>query len=122
MLGIQRDRLQSYSTVSSYALTKYSAHSLELFVSTGSNPSSNPLYIENAPLNSVAEQHEPSGLSNTRADVLANRPQTPMKPFSTVPFRRDPDFVDRADILDQIDQCCSQPGGRVALVGLGGVG
>jgi hypothetical protein len=42
-------------------------------------------------------------------------------PSSTVPFRRDPDFVDR-DILPEIHRKCSQPASRVALVGLGGVG
>ncbi|KAF2105028.1 purine and uridine phosphorylase [Rhizodiscina lignyota] len=44
------------------------------------------------------------------------------RPVFTVPFRRDPDFVNRGDILKQIDERCSQPAGRVALVGLGGVG
>ncbi|OCK72835.1 hypothetical protein K432DRAFT_411387, partial [Lepidopterella palustris CBS 459.81] len=42
-------------------------------------------------------------------------------PSSTVPFRRDRDFVDR-DILSEIHQICSQPASRAALVGLGGVG
>ena len=49
-------------------------------------------------------------------------PEVPAKPFSNVPFRQDPDFVDRGDILAQIHHRCSQPAGRVALVGLGGVG
>ena len=53
---------------------------------------------------------------------LASTPYTPPKPFSTVPFRRDPDFVDRGDTLAQIDQRCSRPAGRAALVGLSGVG
>ncbi|KAH7636086.1 hypothetical protein B0T09DRAFT_391028 [Sordaria sp. MPI-SDFR-AT-0083] len=39
-----------------------------------------------------------------------------------IPFSRDPDFVNRGEILDQIDQQCSKPAARVALVGLGGVG
>jgi hypothetical protein len=43
-------------------------------------------------------------------------------PSSTVPFYHDPDFVDRGDILTQIDQKCSAPASRTALVGLGGVG
>ena len=50
---------------------------------------------------------------------LASRPP---KPSSTVPFRRDPDFVDRGDLLSRVDERCSQPAGRAALVGLGGVG
>ncbi|KAF2732575.1 hypothetical protein EJ04DRAFT_565812 [Polyplosphaeria fusca] len=44
------------------------------------------------------------------------------EPFSTVPFRKDPDFVDRPDISDWIDQKCKAPASRAALVGLGGVG
>jgi hypothetical protein len=43
-------------------------------------------------------------------------------PFSTVPFKRSEGFVDRDDILACIDHKCSRPAGRVALVGLGGVG
>ncbi|KAK4032308.1 kinesin light chain [Parachaetomium inaequale] len=50
------------------------------------------------------------------------RPETPPSPFATIPFSRDPDFVNRGDILDQVDQRCSAPAARVALVGLGGVG
>jgi hypothetical protein len=52
-------------------------------------------------------------------------PTVPLRPkpspSSTVPFCRDPDFVDR-DILVEIHQKCSKPASRVALVGLGGVG
>ena len=50
---------------------------------------------------------------------LASRPP---KPSSTVPFRRNRDFVDRGDLLSRVDERCSQPAGRAALVGLGGVG
>jgi hypothetical protein len=42
-------------------------------------------------------------------------------PSSTVPFRRDRDFID-CGILTAIHQRCSQPASRTALVGLGGVG
>ncbi|KAK7423730.1 hypothetical protein QQX98_000920 [Neonectria punicea] len=48
--------------------------------------------------------------------------EPPPVPFAAIPFRRDPDFVNRGDILDQIDRVCSEPAGRVALVGLGGIG
>lgn len=41
---------------------------------------------------------------------------------SIIPFRRDADFVERGDLLDRIGMKLSQPAGRVALVGLGGVG
>ena len=50
------------------------------------------------------------------------RPETPPQPSCFVPFRRDPDFVDRATLLDQICEKCSEPASRVALVGFGGVG
>jgi hypothetical protein len=51
----------------------------------------------------------------------ANRPKTP-EPACFVPYRRDPDFVDRAMLLDEIDKRLFAPASRVALVGLGGVG
>ncbi|PYH80994.1 TPR-like protein [Aspergillus uvarum CBS 121591] len=54
--------------------------------------------------------------------VPPERPETPPHPLSTVPFRRDPDFVDRGTLLDQIREKCSVPASRIALVGLGGVG
>ncbi|KAJ4347684.1 hypothetical protein N0V85_009748, partial [Neurospora sp. IMI 360204] len=54
--------------------------------------------------------------------TFLERLETPPPPSATIPFSRDPDFVNRGDILDQIDQRCSEPAARVALVGLGGVG
>jgi hypothetical protein len=39
-----------------------------------------------------------------------------------VPFARDPDFVDRPEILAWIRGKCMEPAARAALVGLGGVG
>ena len=53
---------------------------------------------------------------------ISERRETPPAPFATIPFSRDLDFVNRGDILDQIDERCSKPAARVALVGLGGVG
>ncbi|KAH8757996.1 hypothetical protein F5883DRAFT_427983, partial [Diaporthe sp. PMI_573] len=44
------------------------------------------------------------------------------KPPCTIPFGRDPDFIDRETLLDQIHHTCSRPASRAALVGLGGVG
>lgn len=41
--------------------------------------------------------------------------------LSSVPFRRDPDFVD-CDVLSEMKEKCSSAASRVALVGLGGVG
>ncbi len=56
------------------------------------------------------------------ANIGLERPETPPAPFSTIPFSHDPDFVNREDILDQIEKRCSEEAARVALVGLGGVG
>jgi hypothetical protein len=39
----------------------------------------------------------------------------------TVPFGRDPDFVNREN-LDRVHQICNQSAGRASLVGLGGIG
>ena len=50
------------------------------------------------------------------------RPETPPEPSSNVPFRPDPQFVERAALTDQIRAKLSVPAGRAALVGLGGVG
>ncbi|KAB5581160.1 hypothetical protein GE09DRAFT_464613 [Coniochaeta sp. 2T2.1] len=47
---------------------------------------------------------------------------TPPPPCANIPFFRDSDFVERGEILDQVDKRCSEPAARVALVGLGGVG
>lgn len=52
----------------------------------------------------------------------ANRSETIPRPLSTVPFPRDPDYVHRGQIVNEIRRKLSVPGARVALVGLGGVG
>ena len=49
-------------------------------------------------------------------------PPTLPCPSSTIPFGRDPDFVDRGAILEQLHRRCALPASRTALVGLGGVG
>ena len=48
--------------------------------------------------------------------------ETPPSPVVSIPFRRDPDFVDCGIILNQVHMRCATPGSRTALVGLGGVG
>ncbi|KAF2836645.1 hypothetical protein M501DRAFT_1033316 [Patellaria atrata CBS 101060] len=55
-------------------------------------------------------------------NIHYKRPETPPSPSCNVPFRRDPDFVDRGTLLDQIHEKCSTPASRIALVGFGGVG
>ncbi|KAF1818247.1 uncharacterized protein K489DRAFT_391284 [Dissoconium aciculare CBS 342.82] len=49
-------------------------------------------------------------------------PATPAKPRLHLPFRRDPHFVERVGLTEQIARRLSAPSGRAALVGLGGVG
>ncbi|CAI7640439.1 unnamed protein product [Penicillium pancosmium] len=73
-------------------------------MSFGSSNSGLQVGVNHGPIYAAAEQ---AGLSP--------------KPLSTVPFRRDPDFVDRG-ILDQIDEKNAVDASRIALVGLGGVG
>ena len=58
----------------------------------------------------------------SKLSVTPPKPQTPPSPAFTVPFRRDPDFIDHGRLLDQILDKCACPASRVALVGLGGVG
>jgi len=50
------------------------------------------------------------------------RPETPPSPLSTIPFPRDPDFIDHGRLIDWIDGKSSGSASRIALVGLGGVG
>ena len=57
----------------------------------------------------------------TLTNRLLEQPET-ATPLSTVPFRRDPDFVDCGILLDQIQEKGSTQGARIALIGLGGVG
>ncbi|KAF2726975.1 hypothetical protein EJ04DRAFT_479753, partial [Polyplosphaeria fusca] len=54
--------------------------------------------------------------------TLAHDQRPKREPFSTVPFSRDPDFVDRPHISAWIHKKCTAPASRAALVGLGGVG
>ncbi|CAG8250571.1 unnamed protein product [Penicillium salamii] len=62
------------------------------------------------------------GINHGSIHLPPERPETPPTPLSTVPFRRDPDFVSRDTLLDQIHEKISAPGSRIALVGIGGVG
>ncbi|KAK0286965.1 hypothetical protein LTR35_004434 [Friedmanniomyces endolithicus] len=52
----------------------------------------------------------------------ARRPETPRIASSNVPFRREPDYINRKKLDDQITATLLGPGARAALVGLGGVG
>jgi len=53
--------------------------------------------------------------------LVQERTRTPPPPSSTVPFHRDPHFVDRPQ-LEELEEKLSAWNKRVALVGLGGVG
>ncbi len=46
---------------------------------------------------------------------------SPPAPSAIIPFRRDRDFVERP-VLGDLSQRAAEPGARVGLVGLGGVG
>ncbi|KAH8806049.1 P-loop containing nucleoside triphosphate hydrolase protein [Xylogone sp. PMI_703] len=59
---------------------------------------------------------------NGGVHFIPERAESPPSPAFTVPFRRDPDFIGRVDILDQIHQRSVTLGSWTALVGLGGVG
>ncbi|KAH8802229.1 P-loop containing nucleoside triphosphate hydrolase protein [Hyaloscypha sp. PMI_1271] len=57
----------------------------------------------------------------------SNKPQldelsTPQIQSSTIPFRRDPDFIVRQTLLDQLHEKCAALASRTALVGFSGVG
>ncbi|CAG8394251.1 unnamed protein product [Penicillium salamii] len=60
-----------------------------------------------------------NGTINAHVYPPAERPETPPAPLSTVPFPRDPDFVSRDTLLDQIHEKISGAGSRIALVGIG---
>ena len=58
---------------------------------------------------------------DAKSKVVIETSPTKPNPSSTVPFSRDPDFID-STILAKIDEIFSKAASRVALVGLGGVG
>ncbi|CAL8585144.1 hypothetical protein XPA_010724 [Xanthoria parietina] len=62
-----------------------------------------------------------SGRVHVNYHIAQSAQEPKPRPCSTVPFRRDNDFVYR-DTLAEIHARCAQPAARVALVGLGGVG
>ncbi|OIW27995.1 TPR-like protein [Coniochaeta ligniaria NRRL 30616] len=81
-----------------------------------------PSAISFGPHNRGAEVGLNYGTINTEIHLPPERPETPPHPFASIYFSRDPDFVSRGDVLEQIALGCSEPPRRVALVGLGGVG
>ncbi|KAK1837667.1 TPR domain protein (kinesin light chain), partial [Colletotrichum chrysophilum] len=71
--------------------------------------------------NVVAAPHAAHGGTNNFY-FADNGQSKPRQPFSTVPFRPDPDFVERPAITAWLRGKCAQPASRAALVGLGGIG
>ncbi|KAI5205800.1 hypothetical protein E4T39_02783 [Aureobasidium subglaciale] len=59
--------------------------------------------------------------SDNLSFVQTSQAQLPPLPASTLPFRRDPHFVDRPE-LELLQDRLSRPSARVALFGIGGVG
>ena len=62
-----------------------------------------------------------SGTVHATIHLPQERPETPPEPFSTVPFPRDIDYVDRTE-LHELDEKLSNGGTKIALCGLGGIG
>ena len=58
----------------------------------------------------------------SKLSVTPPTPPTLPCPPSNIPFGRDPDFVNRGAIVDQLYRKCALPASRTVLVGLGGVG
>nr|POF26240.1 vegetative incompatibility protein het-e-1 [Quercus suber] len=54
--------------------------------------------------------------------LMLETPSTSTALPSNMPFARDPDFIDRKSLSEQIIARLALPAGRIALVGLGGVG
>ena len=75
-----------------------------------------------------AQSHLPPGTKCRRLyrQVLKRddleRVETPPAPFSSVPFPRDQDYIDRTGLTDVLHENLSLPAARVALCGLGGIG
>jgi tetratricopeptide (TPR) repeat protein len=69
----------------------------------------------------IRESSEDQSLALLSTLSIKQQPER-QRTFSTIPFRQDPDFVDRLDILTWLHERCEVPAGRAALTGLGGVG
>ncbi|KAJ4332642.1 hypothetical protein N0V95_009612 [Ascochyta clinopodiicola] len=70
----------------------------------------------------IRKRQNGKDLMNNNTSAVTARPNASPRPSCVVPFRQDPDFVDRGTLLEEIRKKCYAPASRVALVGLGGVG
>ncbi|KAI5248107.1 hypothetical protein E4T43_01469 [Aureobasidium subglaciale] len=78
--------------------------------------------IEEIELSDLPGIHYAGQLPNdARSIAQITQAQLPPLPASTLPFRRDPDFVVRPELDSLQDRLC-HPSARVALFGIGGVG
>ncbi|KAK5134177.1 hypothetical protein LTR08_006837 [Meristemomyces frigidus] len=76
----------------------------------------------NRQINGAGSYHEGPATITHNTYLPPERAETPPIPSSNVPFRRDPDYVDRKVLTDQIHAKLLVPAARVAVWGLGGVG
>ncbi|RYP70034.1 hypothetical protein DL771_005725 [Monosporascus sp. 5C6A] len=93
-----------------------------LFLVQGTTGSKWVRAMDRSRQSSTSHQVRPMLFKVGSVDVSLEPLEPTPPPFASIPFHRDPTFVDRGDILNQVDLICSEPAGRVALVGLGGVG
>jgi len=70
----------------------------------------------------VAKRRRRDGGGKMGANLGSNEARIAPHPSAVLPFGRDSDFVERGEVLNEIDRKCAQPGSRTALVGLGGIG
>jgi hypothetical protein len=100
------------------------AHAGSSHISFGDSSQSVQVGVNHGPIHMTTGKtiacHATTGPQLTRGP--AARSKTPDEPSSNVPFRRDPDFVARAEVTAQITAALAEPAARLALVGLGGVG
>lgn len=85
-----------------------------------SQPSSLGQSFQDLTISGTARVHA-GNVYNTFAQP-ADREEYPPEPLSTTPFPRDPDYVHRKSIEDEMHTKLSVNAARVALVGLGGLG
>jgi hypothetical protein len=99
------------------------AHARSSHISFGDSSQSVQVGVNHGPIHmttGATMSYHATGPQLTRSP--AARSTTPDEPSSNVPFRRDPDFVARAEVTAQITAALAAPAARLALVGLGGVG
>ncbi|RAH42156.1 uncharacterized protein BO95DRAFT_517398 [Aspergillus brunneoviolaceus CBS 621.78] len=59
-----------------------------------------------------------SGSVSAQFHLPPERPETPPSPLSTVPFLRNPDYVDCGSLVDKLDAICAVPASRTAILAI----